>query len=287
MLRDIAFWVIIFSGLSLLMLFPKVMWKRYTHLKSLEPGLDKEWVEDCAHHGVATYKGSKVTIKNVRDFTWSSDSKDRDPKWIDSEVDLDDIVDIWYVIDHFHKIKALAHTMITFEFGDGQFISFSFETRREVGERYHPWTGLWRAYELYLLVATERDALHLRTNARKHKVHLYRVQTPPGKDKALFNALCDRLNSLAEKPEWYHTFGKTCTTSIVDQVNLITPGRIPSMWRTLLPGHSAKAAWKLKLIEDWGGYEATVAASRVDERAVTWDGGEEYSRYIRAHLPPK
>ena len=58
-----------------------------------------------------------------------------------------------------------------------------------------------------------------------NKVHLFRVQTPPGKDKALFNALCDRLNSLAEKPEWYHTFGKTCTTSIVDQVNLIT-GRI-------------------------------------------------------------
>ena len=177
--------------------------------------------------------------------------------------------------------------MLTFEFGDGQFITFSFETRREVGERYHPWNGLWRAYELYLLVATEKDALHLRTNARKHKVHLFRVQTPPGKDKALFNALCDRLNSLAEKPEWYHTFGKTCTTAIVDQVNLITPGRIPRMWRTLLPGHSARAAWKLKLIEDWGGFESTVEASRVDERANLWKGDEDYSHFIRAHLPPK
>ena len=40
--------------------------------------------------------------------------------------------------------------MLTFEFKDGQFITFSFETRREIGERYHPWQGLWRAYELYL-----------------------------------------------------------------------------------------------------------------------------------------
>ena len=46
-------------------------------------------------------------------------------------------------------------------------------------------------------------------------------------------------------------------------------------------------AWKLKLIEDWGGYDSTIEASRVDQRAQTWDGKEEYSRHIRAHLPPK
>jgi hypothetical protein len=285
-IRDIAFWVMIFSGSFLVILFIKGMWRRYIYVKSQEPGLDKEWVKDCEHHSAAAYKGSQVSLKNVRDFTWKG-KREYDSKWIDTKVDTDDITDVWYVIDHFHKIKALAHTMLTFEFGDGQFITFSFETRREVGERYDPWQGMWRAYELYLLVATESDALHLRTNARNHKVHLFRVQTPPGKDKALFNALCDRLNSLAETPEWYHTFGKACTTSIVDQVNLITPGRIPNMWRTLFPGHSAKAAWKLKLIEDWGGFESTVEASRVDERARTWNGDEDYSRFIRAHLPPK
>ena len=37
-------------------------------------------------------------------------------------------------------------------------------------------------------------------------------------------------------------------------------------------GHSAKAAWKLKLIEDWGGFESTVEASRVDERAKNGTG---------------
>lgn len=268
------------------MVFVNAMWKRYIRLKALEPRLDLEWVDDCAEHATASFKGSKVSLKNVRDFSWKN-KREYDSKWITSKVDIDEIVDVWFVIDHFHKIKGLAHTMLTFEFKDGQFITFSFETRREVGERYHPWKGMWRAYELYLLVATEKDALHLRTNARNHKVHLFRVQTPPGKEKALFNALCDRLNSLSENPEWYHTFGKTCTTAIVDQVNLITPGRIPRMWRTLLPGHSARAAWKLKLIEDWGGYEATLQASRIDERARKWDGKEEYSEFIRAHLPPR
>ena len=59
------------------------------------------------------------------------------------------------------------------------------------------------------------------------------------------------------------------------------------MGRTLLPGHAARAAWKLRLIEDWGGYDATLQASRIDERARKWDGKEAYSEFIRAHLPPK
>ena len=58
------------------------------------------------------------------------------------------------------------------------------------------------------------------------------------------------------------------------------------MWRTFLPGHSARAAWKLKLIEDWGGYEETLAASRIDQHATNWDGKGDYSRHIRENLPP-
>jgi hypothetical protein len=264
----------------------RLMWIWWTRVRTEAPQLNREWVADCRGLGTATIDGPEIVIKDVRDFKWRT-SRDFDEKWIEVSVNADSIKDVWFVIDHFHKIKGLAHTMISFEFEDGQVITFSFETRREIGERYHPWDGMWRAYELYLLVATERDALHLRTNVRHHKVHLFRAQTPPGKDKALLLALLDRLNQIAERPEWYHTLFSTCTTSIVDQVNLITPGRIPKMWRTLLPGHSGKAAWKLKLIEDWGGFEGTMIASRIDEKACEWDEEEEYSLHIRRHLPPR
>ena len=249
--------------------------------------LDREWVDDCAHLTTAKIKGSKIELKNIRDFHWKS-KREHNNKWIDGKFDLEKIRDVWYIVDHFHpKIKAMAHTMLSFEFEDGRFISFSFEARREIGERFHPWDGMWKAYELYLLVSTESDALHLRTNIRKNKVHLFRAQTPPGKDKALFVALCNRINELAESPEWYHTITTTCTTSIVDQVNLITPGRIPKMWRTLLPGYSAKAAWKLKLIEDWGGLDATLVASHIDEIPKNWNEKESYSMHIRRHMPPR
>ena len=94
------------------------LWKRYIRLMALVPGLDIEWVADCEKHGTASFKGETVSLKNVRDFTWKG-KRDYDRKWINTKVNIDEIVDTWFVIDHFHKIKGLAHTMLTFEFADG------------------------------------------------------------------------------------------------------------------------------------------------------------------------
>ena len=58
----------ILSGSGLFVIFVNVMWKRYVRLKALEPRLDLEWVDDCAEHANASFKGSKVSLKNVRDF---------------------------------------------------------------------------------------------------------------------------------------------------------------------------------------------------------------------------
>ena len=140
MLQTIALYVMIFSGSGLVAIFVNSMWKRYIRLKASEPRLDLEWVDDCATHATASFKGSNITLKNVRDFSWKN-KREHDSKWINTKVKIDEIVDVWFVIAHFHKIKGLAHTMLTFEFKDGQFITFSFETRREAGERYHPWKG--------------------------------------------------------------------------------------------------------------------------------------------------
>ena len=93
MLQAIAFWVMILSGSGLVALFVNSMWKRYIRLKALEPGLDREWVADCAKHGSATFKGSKVSLKNVRDFSWKN-KREHDSKWINTKVDIDEIVDV-------------------------------------------------------------------------------------------------------------------------------------------------------------------------------------------------
>ena len=110
---------------------------------------------------------------------------------------------MWFIVDHFHSIKGLAHTYLTFEFGCDACLSFSFESRREKGERYHPWDGMWRAYELYLLVGFERGVTGLRTHGRRNKDYMFRAVTLPGKDKELLFGMIEKLNDLAVNPEWY------------------------------------------------------------------------------------
>jgi hypothetical protein len=244
-----------------------------------------EWAADCRHLTTATVEGTTITFHMVRDFTWRT-TRDRDENWAEEvKVDAEDLKDVWFVVDHFHSLKGLAHTYLTFEFGCGTCLSFSFETRREKGERYHPWDGLWRAYELYLLVGFERDVTGLRTHGRKNKDYMFRAITPPGKDKELLFGMINKLNSLSKHPEWYHSLLTTCNTSIVRIVNQVTPGRIPFLWRNFLPGYTPKAAFRLKLIEDWGGLEQTLEKARIDERAQAWDGEEDYSTMLRSFLP--
>ena len=89
----------------------------------------------------------------------------------------------------------------------------SFEARRVKGERYHPWKGLWRSYELYLLIGYERDLLGLRTNARTRitcfEQLLHRVKT------VNLLAIAQKMNQLSKNAEWYHSLLTTCNTSIV------------------------------------------------------------------------
>ena len=280
-LEIIGLAVALLGGLTALRLL--YVWR--TRIRPLQPSLDLVWAADCEHLTTATVEGNDITFRMVRDFTWRT-TRDRDEHWApEVKVKLDELKDVWFIVDHFHALKGLAHTYLTFDFEDGTSLSFSFETRREKGERYHPWDGMWRAYELYLLVGFERDVTGLRTHGRKNKDYMFRAITPPGKDKELLLGLIGKLNQLAQSPEWYHSLLTTCNTSIVRIVNQVTPGRIPFLWRNFLPGYTPKAAYRLKLIEDWGGFEQTLESARIDEKAQEWDGQSDYSAMLRSFLP--
>ena len=257
----------------------------FIRVRPRKPQNDAKWNTDCEFLTSTTTEGSKITFRKVRDFFWRT-TRDRDEAWADEVVvDVEELKDIWFIVDHFHSIHGMAHTYLTFEFNDGTCLSFSFEARRRAKQRYHPWDGLWRNYELYLLVGFESDLTGLRTNARGNKDYMFRAITPPGKDKEMLRRLAKKANQLIEEPEWYHSLLTTCNTSIVRMVNRVTPGRVPFMWRNFFPGYTPRAALKLGLIEDWGGLEETLERARIDLIAQKWNGEGEYSEMLREYLP--
>ena len=269
----------------LMLLSSWVTWR--VTIGSKKASHDRTWVPDNERmpHFEFHEDGDTFTLRNRRDFTWRK-TRDFDVRWDDWTAKVSELERVYYVVDHFHSIRGLAHTMMCFRFSDDRFLACSFEVRREEGERYHPWTALWREYELYFVWGTERDMLGLRTNARDHDVYLFPTDTLPEKREAILRRLMERANELHGKPEWYNTLTKTCATSIMKEVNTVTPGRIPPTWRALLPGYSAKIAWKRGILTDKGGFSKTVTAAAISKKGKEAGIGEpdsnEYSLSIRA-----
>jgi hypothetical protein len=59
---------------------------------------------------------------------------------------------------------AIAHTIASWEFGAGRHLTISIETRKQRGESYSAVRGFFRQYELYYVIADERDVVRLRNN---------------------------------------------------------------------------------------------------------------------------
>ncbi|MAS62268.1 MAG: hypothetical protein CMA34_01115 [Euryarchaeota archaeon] len=277
------YWVLIILGIFLTSL-PISMW--YIKVAPRKPSNEGDWVSDNAKTASVTVDGRVIKMRNVRDFTWRS-SKDHDIKWNEEEYHLDDLIGLYYIVEYIHKFRALAHTMITFEFKNDRFLTCSFEVRRKKGQKFHPWTGLWRSFTLIQIWATEHDLLWLRTNLRKNETYLLPCATLPEKREAMLLQLCKRTNQLAEKPEFYHTLAKSCTTSLIREANIVTPGKIPFSLGEIMPGYSIKPAIKFGVVQDLGGYEKTKELSRIDQLASKLESQEGYSIEIRKNMKGK
>lgn len=76
----------------------------------------------------------------------------------------------------------------------------SIETRSEQGEEYSALRGIFSQYELYYVVAEERDLIALRTNHRGEAVDLYNVRASPDKGRGLLLDFVAAINAVAESP---------------------------------------------------------------------------------------
>ena len=74
--------------------------------------------------------------------------------------------------------------------------------------------GFFRQFELYYVVADERDVIGVRTNHRGEHTYLYRMRLPPERARALLLDYFEDINRLADQPGWYNALIHNCTTTI-------------------------------------------------------------------------
>ena len=249
---------------------------------TLKPSNDRAWQPDVSQTGWAEINGDEVTIHNVRNCDYRTDT-DFTPHWETRTVRLSQITGMDVAINYWGS-PWIAHPIVSFQFSDGLPLCFSIETRKTVGQQYSTLEGFYRQYTLIYVVADERDCIRLRTNYRREDIYLYHTLASPAQARQRFREYINTVNVLHENARWYNAVTSNCTTSIRAQraVKL----RAPWDWRILLNGKADEMLYQDHAIAT-GGLSFTELKQRslIDARARAADDDPNFSHLIREGLP--
>jgi len=249
---------------------------------SIVPRNNGDWSPDVARTAHATLEGNRVTIENVRNFRYRSET-DYDQRWETRIYALDQIRGLDLFLS-FWGPTQIAHTFVSWDFGGGRHLAISIETRKEKGESYSALRGFFRQYELYYVVADERDLVGLRTNYRGEQDYLYRIRISPSQARALLVEYLNEVNQLAAHPQWYNALTQNCTTSIRGRVHDIgAGGRLD--WRLFVNGHLDQLLYERDQINTDMPLAELRSRSNITERAKAADDSPDFSVRIRQGLP--
>ncbi|MDC8772201.1 Lnb N-terminal periplasmic domain-containing protein [Roseateles albus] len=249
---------------------------------NLQPSNDRDWRPEVAVLPFATVDGNFVTVHNIRNFDYRSEH-DFTPAHYERRFDLNklegvDVVSTYWMGPH------IAHVFLSFAFADDQHLAFSIETRTEKGEGYSTLKGFFRQYELFYVVADERDVIRLRTNYRKdppEDVFVYRVKASPEGVRRLFLEYIRQMNELKETPAFYNSLTTNCTTNMWVNAR-INPNTLPFNWKVLASGHVPEYLYEQdRLVTDGLSMEELQARAHVNRRAQAADTAADFSRRIR------
>ena len=230
----------------------------------------------------AVIDGDRVRLTGVRNFEYHS-RDDFTPRYEEREVSLSHVTAVVFFISYFMP-GPVAHTFVSFDFDNAPPLCISIETRPELGEGFSPIASLFKQFELIYVVGDERDLVRVRTNYRHEDVYLYNIRTSPENARRLLLIYLDRVNELANRPEFYHLLCNSCTINIVRYAN--SAGRIGGFdIRHLLNGFIDSYIYSAGLVDNTLLFDELRWRSRINVAAEAADDAPDFSQRIRASLP--
>lgn len=259
------------------------------YLYSLQPSNEKNWYDYYQNTPDASFTDDGiVTLRYVRD--WKHDRSDTiERNWLENvTIDPKEVSRVWFVISSIGDSKYVAHSFLNFELKDGRVISFSIEARREVGEPYSPWKGLFRKYELIYSWGMERDFVGYRLFLLNYHTEVYPLVLTEKEAGSVFVAMAKATAQVADQPRFYNTLTGNCTNLLAKAINEAVPGRLPYDLSWNLPALSVGYLVDEGLIDTEGEKVEEVRQSSVindftDELMLVNDRPEDFSRALRRY----
>jgi hypothetical protein len=251
---------------------------------SMRPSNDRDWSPDVARPATAEVHGDTLVVRNVRNFDYRSEA-DFTERWEDRTYDLAKLTGVDLFLSYWGS-PDIAHTIMSWELSDGGHLAISIETRKTRDQQYSAVRGFFREYELYYVVADERDLIRLRTNYRGEDVYLYRLRLPANIARAVLLDYLTTLNELAAEPRFYNALVDNCTTGIRMHVKHVGVAR-PWDWRFLVNGHGDELLYERGVIDTSLPFAELKKESLVVARAKTADQAADFSQRIRDGIPSR
>jgi len=261
--------------ISLLFLFFGAIWARR------KPSNNKNWSPDQKILPYAKFTKNEARIFNIRNFKYNTEN-DYEKRYYDKVFNLNDIKSVHYVLEPFRGLKGAAHTFLSFEFENNQFIAISIEIRKKEGDKFSPIRGMFRKFELMYVIGDEKDLVGLRANHRKDHVRIYPLKVSSEKTRILFIDMLKRANKLKEKPEFYNTITNTCLTNILKHTKKISKRRIPFSLKIFLPEKSDYLLHRLGFIDTKLSLEKAREKFLINNRAKKHADDPDFSVKIRS-----
>jgi len=248
---------------------------------SLQPKMDAPWGKDVAVLPSAEIQGDSLTLRNVRNFNYRSDT-DFDVRYYDKTYDLRQLKSIDIFLSYWGT-TSIAHTITSFGFENGEQIAISVETRKEIGEEYSAVQGFFSKFEQIYVVADERDVVGVRVNQRNEDVYLYRLRPNPEQTRKILMAFLKTVNELKDTPKFYNALTKNCTTSFLPYFNSVN--ELKFNWAMIANGNMDRWRYDNGV---WGfeiPFEEFRKQSKINEKVKAAGDSINFSSLIRENLP--
>lgn len=184
---------------------------------SISPSNERPWKASWSELPMGVKTGNMVIMDNIRHFHYRT-PEDFDVEYKTERYDLDKLETLDFAVCHWDGMEAVAHTMLSFGFGEGRYLALSAETRLAEGDIQGSLPGLYKQFGFQFIFAKEEDIFALRSNFRHEDLYLYRVRIPRENIRLIFEDFVKRANRLVSQPEFYNTLTHNCTSGLLPSV---------------------------------------------------------------------